>query len=173
MVTGIVAVVDDHRQTLTFANAGHPPPLLCTNDRQVFLDYAPADLPLGLFRNHPVTNYVLTLPRDALVVFYTDGITEHGRDPIAGATELLAAARRVQGRPELSAARAIAREVLKSGRGNDDAAVIGLRSTPERRGAFSPMMAAPPALPGSRLPHGPGAGDVMALTTEVPAQAVR
>ncbi len=133
IVTAIVAVVDHQRRTLTFANAGHPPPLMCTKDDQTFLTHEQADLPLGVFHNELATNHVVALPPDALVVFYTDGITEHTRDPIAGARELVAASQRAHSRPGLSAARTIAREVLKSDRGDDDAAVIGLRSLSAHR----------------------------------------
>jgi serine phosphatase RsbU (regulator of sigma subunit) len=98
-VTGIVAVVDDHAQTLTFANAGHPPPLLCTGNRHAFFAHEPADLPLGIFPHYRAVDYVVALPPDALVVFYTDSITEHDHDPIGGASELVEAARLVHDWP--------------------------------------------------------------------------
>ncbi|MGB8265446.1 MAG: PP2C family protein-serine/threonine phosphatase [Candidatus Velthaea sp.] len=130
LVTAIVALVDSRRRTLTFASAGHPPPLMSTGDRHAFLAHLPADLPLGVFPYHRAANYVLTLPSDALLVLYTDGITEHDRDPVRGEAELVEATRVVYARPELHAARAIADHVLAKKRGTDDAATIALRMMP-------------------------------------------
>jgi serine phosphatase RsbU (regulator of sigma subunit) len=133
MATAIVAIVDRRLGTLTFANAGHPPPLVLTSDGHAFLQHAPADLPLGIFAQYLAADYVIALPPDALVVFYTDGITEHQRDPIGGEAELVAAARVVHGLPEINAARAIARRVFQSSRGADDAAAVALRTLPGKR----------------------------------------
>jgi serine phosphatase RsbU (regulator of sigma subunit) len=135
IATAIVAILDHRLGTLTFANAGHPPPLVLTSDGHAFVQHAPADMPLGIFRNYRAADYVIALPANALVVFYTDGITEHQRDPVRGETELVAAARIVHGLPGINAARAIARRVFQTQRGDDDAAAIGLRTLPnEQRG---------------------------------------
>lgn len=77
LVTAIVALVDQRRRTLTFANAGHPPPLLLTSNEHAFLAHPPADLPLGVFPHLIAAAYVVAFPADALLVLYTDGITEH------------------------------------------------------------------------------------------------
>jgi serine phosphatase RsbU (regulator of sigma subunit) len=127
VVTAIVAVFDRRQRTLTFANAGHPPPLVCTRDEHAFLSHSPADLPLGVLERHHAANFVVSLPADSLLVLYTDGITEHARDPMAGETELIAAARWTYARPELDAARAVADHVLHRARGDDDAATMVLR----------------------------------------------
>jgi serine phosphatase RsbU (regulator of sigma subunit) len=127
IVTALVAVFDRRYRTLTFANAGHPPPLLCTRDRVAFLTHPPADIPLGIFERHHAADYVVALPHDALLVFYTDGITEHARDPVQGEHELIEAARWAYERPELDAARAIADRVLHTARGSDDAATMVVR----------------------------------------------
>ncbi|MGD0052028.1 MAG: PP2C family protein-serine/threonine phosphatase [Vulcanimicrobiaceae bacterium] len=130
LVTAIVAILDHRRHTLTFANAGHPPPLLMTGGSHAFLQQSTSDLPLGVFPNHSAANYVVALPADALLVFYTDGITEHDRDPVLGEAELVAAARLMYGHPEPNVARAIAQLVFAGGRGQDDAATIALRTMP-------------------------------------------
>jgi serine phosphatase RsbU (regulator of sigma subunit) len=130
IATAIVAILDRRLGTLTFANGGHPPPLVLTADGHAFLHSAPADLPLGIFPSYRAADYIIALPADALVVFYTDGITEHQRDPIRGEAELVAAARVVHGLPQINAARAIARRVFRNARGDDDAAALGLRTLP-------------------------------------------
>jgi serine phosphatase RsbU (regulator of sigma subunit) len=128
VVTAIVAVLDTSLRTLTFANAGHPPPLMLTATDHAFLAPSPADLPLGIFAHHRAADHVVAVVSDALVVLYTDGVTEHDRDPIGGERELVSAARAVYERPAFNAARAIARQVFRAGRGTDDAAAIGLRT---------------------------------------------
>ncbi|MGD0471895.1 MAG: PP2C family protein-serine/threonine phosphatase [Candidatus Velthaea sp.] len=133
IATAIVAVLDRRFGTLAFANAGHPPPLVLTADGHAFLHQPPADLPLGIFSSYLGADYVVALPADALVVFYTDGITEHQRDPVRGEADLVEAVRVVHGLPELNAARAIARRVFRTRRGGDDAAALALRTLPASR----------------------------------------
>ncbi len=134
VVTAVVAILNQDARTLTFANAGHPPPLLLTRDGFSFLQRSPADIPLGIFPHYSAADHMVLLPPDALMVLYTDGITEHRRDPIRGEVELVEAARYAHGRPDLNAACAVAQHVFARGRGDDDAAAIGLRTTPVRFG---------------------------------------
>jgi serine phosphatase RsbU (regulator of sigma subunit) len=132
MVTGVVALFDRLLQTLTFANAGHPPPLLVARAGHAFIGHPEADLPLGVFGTFRAFDHQYTLAPDSLAVLYTDGITEHDRDPIAGESELIEAARFAHARPKLNAAYAIARHVLATKRGDDDAATLALRTMPAR-----------------------------------------
>jgi serine phosphatase RsbU (regulator of sigma subunit) len=127
IVTAIVAILNLQLHTLTFANAGHPPPLLLGGGRQAFLEHPPADVPLGVFALYAAANYVVALPSDALLVLYTDGITEHERDPIRGEIELTAAAQRAYDGPGDDLARSIAMDIFRTGRGHDDAAIMALR----------------------------------------------
>lgn len=130
IVTAIVAIVDFRLRTLTFANAGHPPPLLYAAGAHAFLEHPPADLPLGVFPRFRAANYVVSLPPDALLTLYTDGVTEHARDLIRGEAELVDAARYAYARPELGAAGEIADHVFANTRGDDDAAVLAVRLPP-------------------------------------------
>jgi serine phosphatase RsbU (regulator of sigma subunit) len=127
LVTAIVAIVDCALHTLTFAGAGHPAPLLLSAAGHAFLEHRPADLPLGVFARYHAADYVISLPRDAMLVLYTDGITEHDRDPVLGEVELVEAAWFAFERPELHPARAIAHRVLAGKRGDDDVATAVLR----------------------------------------------
>jgi serine phosphatase RsbU (regulator of sigma subunit) len=129
IVTAIVAFLNQRLNTLTFANAGHPPPLLLRSGRHAFLAYPPADLPLGIARRHHAADYVIALPDDALLALYTDGVTEHDRDPVCGERDLLEAVRWAYDRSESDLADAIARRTFRSMRGTDDAAVLVLRTT--------------------------------------------
>ncbi len=127
IVTAIVAIVNRRLRTLTFANAGHPAPLMMTPILHGFLTHVKADLPLGIWPTHSATSYVVTLPDDSLFVLYTDGITEHKRDSVRGERELVAACRAAYDWPAPDLAASIARRVFHSGRGHDDAAVTALR----------------------------------------------
>ena len=73
-VTMIYAVLDPVRRTLTFANAGHPWPLLVDADggRSIPTDEG---IPLGL-RPGRYSEETVTLAPGARLLFYSDGITE-------------------------------------------------------------------------------------------------
>jgi sigma-B regulation protein RsbU (phosphoserine phosphatase) len=80
-VTMIYAVLDPERKTLTFASAGHLPPLLVDGEDTRFLP-SERGMPLGLgFGDFSETK--VSIPPGARLVFYSDGITE-ASDP-AGA----------------------------------------------------------------------------------------
>ncbi len=128
IVTAIVGFLNHRTHTLTFANAGHPPPLMMTSDRAAYLAQHPADLPLGIYRHHRAADYVVALPLDAVILFYTDGITEHDRDPVRGEIELAEAARLSYENAAGDLAHAVANRVLAHTRGDDDAAILAVRS---------------------------------------------
>jgi sigma-B regulation protein RsbU (phosphoserine phosphatase) len=75
--TAFYAVYDDETRTLTYLNAGHPPPLLLrTGGRQKWSELAGATFPLGLFEDlEPACASLPLEPGDWLVV-YSDGVTE-------------------------------------------------------------------------------------------------
>jgi sigma-B regulation protein RsbU (phosphoserine phosphatase) len=73
-VTLIYAVLDAARHTLTFANAGHLPPVLCrgADCSSVHTD---CGLPLGIF-DSDFSESQIHMDRRSSVVLYTDGIIE-------------------------------------------------------------------------------------------------
>ncbi len=84
VATAFVAILDPTQGTITYANAGHPYPILRRRDGA--LDELKAEgLPIGLRsigeEGSPVTK---RLDDATLLVFYTDGLTEATRDPLAG-----------------------------------------------------------------------------------------
>jgi PAS domain S-box-containing protein len=88
-VTAFVGVFDPIARTLTYASAGHPPPLLRDASGAVTA-LAAGGLPLGL-RVRGETTISIQLPESALLVFYTDGLIETGHDIIDGYERLVAA----------------------------------------------------------------------------------
>ena len=73
-VTLIYAVLDPVERTLTFANAGHLPPLLVTGETVKFLEHD-RGIPLGLGSGN-FSEVRTQLPKNSRLVFYSDGITE-------------------------------------------------------------------------------------------------
>jgi sigma-B regulation protein RsbU (phosphoserine phosphatase) len=73
-VTMVYAVLDPAQRTLTFANAGHPRPLLISGGSAQFLDVE-RGIPLGLAAGD-FSEVEVQLPLGSRVVFYSDGITE-------------------------------------------------------------------------------------------------
>ncbi len=75
-VTMVYAVLDPAKRTLTFANAGHPPPLLLGGISAQFLDVE-RGIPLGLGASD-FSEVEVKLAVGSRLVFYSDGITEAG-----------------------------------------------------------------------------------------------
>jgi sigma-B regulation protein RsbU (phosphoserine phosphatase) len=73
-VTMVYGVLDPVNRTLTFANAGHLPPLLISGTSSRFLDVE-RGIPLGLGRGD-FSEVEVKLPLGSRLLFYSDGITE-------------------------------------------------------------------------------------------------
>jgi PAS domain S-box-containing protein len=82
-VTAFAAVFDPVCAELTFANAGHPPPLVRRPDGTV-VELTLGDLPLGLRQRGPAEAATMSVEPGSLIVGFTDGLTEFDRDPVAG-----------------------------------------------------------------------------------------
>ena len=84
VATAFVAVIDCAAKTVSYANAGHPPPMLRMRDGSIRL-LAADGLPVGL--RHLAGSEAResdTLQDVDLMFFYTDGLTEASRDAIEG-----------------------------------------------------------------------------------------
>jgi serine phosphatase RsbU (regulator of sigma subunit) len=122
--TAIFGLFDVRRHTLVFANAGHPPPLLCGAGGAHFLDFADHDLPLGIEETlNPVLRRA-DIPESSLLIFYTDGVTEHDRKPLSGAAELHDAAIFAYNFSSLPSASVIERQMGLTNGNYDDAAIL-------------------------------------------------
>jgi hypothetical protein len=79
-VTAVYACVEPRTRTLSYASAGHPPPLLRrANGALVDLDHG--DLAIGFSRSVRYSSHRLALNAGDSVLLYTDGVTEaEGRD---------------------------------------------------------------------------------------------
>lgn len=92
IATATIALLNTRKRTMLFANAGHPPLLLASAHGTLFLEYPQPDLPLGIERGLTPAAHEVSLPAATLIVFYTDGVSESGRDLVQGAIQLSAAA---------------------------------------------------------------------------------
>jgi serine phosphatase RsbU (regulator of sigma subunit) len=77
-VTVALAVLTPQTGHICYSSAGHPPPVLCHNDRTIeFLNYGHP--PLSLFEKYDYGECEAQLNPGEKIVFYTDGISEaHG-----------------------------------------------------------------------------------------------
>ena len=128
--TALVAFYNLHTRKLTFANAGHPPPLLVNTENFHFLTYLPADITLGVEAKQEFKEHSVVVPLDALVVFYTDGFTERSHDISQGEQELVEAVHQMHAHASPQAARTIAEHIFRDKPHLDDAALMVLCTKP-------------------------------------------
>ncbi len=129
IVTAFVAVLDPATSDLTYASAGHPRPLLRRRDGD-WTELSAAGMPLGVPSKGERVTETVAMPPDAVLVLYTDGLTEATHDVTAGEERLRAALRDpgVLAAPNL--ARAIHDAVLTEG-ASDDVAIFTVRRDPD------------------------------------------
>ncbi|HEY6119095.1 MAG TPA: GAF domain-containing SpoIIE family protein phosphatase [Pyrinomonadaceae bacterium] len=96
-VTAFYGILDTGNRTLTYANAGHNPPLLLNAKGEArFIERG--GLPLGMFRDTRYHQYYHWFEAGQVLVLYTDGVTEatnpageeFGRDRLADAVRVAA-----------------------------------------------------------------------------------
>jgi serine phosphatase RsbU (regulator of sigma subunit) len=122
--TALFGLLHMRSNTLVFANAGHPPPLMATPRDTVYLEYPFADLPLGIDDSLVPALHTVTVPASTLLVFYTDGVTEHGRKALQGAAELREATIFATKFSMLPTAAVIEKQMFLAGSNGDDAAIL-------------------------------------------------
>ncbi len=117
LTTALFSFFDPNASTLVYASAGHPAPVLVRDRTATAL--SSSGIAFGVVREARFSCHQVQLRANDRVIFYTDGIVENDRDPIAGERALMAAAIDTIGAPELVAA-LIGREQ------RDDVAVVVL-----------------------------------------------
>ncbi len=110
-ITMGLAVIDTQKETVNYASAGHPPPLLC-RDGQANPMHAPQAVPLGVLEEFTFLSSQMPVSGACAIFMYTDGLIEarpEGGEPFGE----LRVARAVAGRCCLDAQR-VADELLES-----------------------------------------------------------
>ncbi len=137
-VTAFVGRIDPDRTRLTYASAGHPPPLI--RDAVSVRALELGDPPLGVWEG-PFNAYALDLSAPWLLVAYTDGLIERTGDVVAG-EQLLREVVQHGGIVHAADPAAFVRHRLIRGVVRDDTAILTLRVDRVERWRF----AAPDAL---------------------------
>jgi PAS domain S-box-containing protein len=125
------AQADTGLRTLRWSSAGHLPPLLLRPDATVqVLDTRPERL-LGAELTHPRADHELTLYPGDTVVFYTDGLVEHGRTGIDEGITRLTGQLAELGHLPLEKICDQLLDRIAVGRADDDIAILAVRCQPE------------------------------------------
>jgi serine phosphatase RsbU (regulator of sigma subunit)/anti-sigma regulatory factor (Ser/Thr protein kinase)/anti-anti-sigma regulatory factor len=138
--TAACLIVDGSAGTVTWARAGHPPPLLVTADGEGrFLEGDGAGTVLGAQGRPPFTEGSLAIEPGATLLLYTDGLVERRGELLDDglARVLDVAARHATADPGRLTSRLLA-EVLADTDQPDDVAVIAARLLPDPLGARLP-----------------------------------
>ena len=92
MVTAICGYIDPTTLEISYATAGHPPPVLARPGQpSIFLPHE--GIPLGVLPDATYRTFVTYAFNGAVMVLYTDGVIEHKRNVFEGEEELLEASR--------------------------------------------------------------------------------
>ena len=123
IVTAWVGNFDLVDHTLTYASAGHPPPLLLDLSGEVQeLDHL--TLPIGLRQSHQGHASHITLSYGSTLWLYTDGLIEASHDLLAGSKCLLETARALISSTSAHPAETIRRLVIPDGSADDVAILV-------------------------------------------------
>lgn len=137
LTTCIYGVYDSTDGTFTAASAGHPSPLLLLPDGSADYLELPAGLPLGAgsFGDGTREQTVVTLPRGATLLLYTDGLVEARDCPIdEGMGRLRQAAEDCPDDPDVLCD-TLLKAMGRDGHHDDDTALLALSvTTTERSG---------------------------------------
>ncbi len=131
MAAAIFGVIDPKTLALTYATAGHPPPVLAGPDGAAVV-CPHGGVMLGAPQSGTPCEWEMGLQPGSLLVLYTDGILEHSRDLIAAETLLLQAAALERTSASSNHAKALMRRTLRGVEHKDDVAVLTLRVDKDR-----------------------------------------
>ena len=150
MATVLYLVLDRETGEVTFASAGHPPPLVLGPEGVRFLEGG-RSVPVGAAGPTAFQETTATLPPGASLLLYTDGLVERRDVPLERRLDELAdAAGQADGGLERLCDSVLA-GVLGERRPSDDVALLAVRPHPAASDAIQLSLAAEPeSLPGLR-----------------------
>jgi integral membrane sensor domain MASE1/anti-sigma regulatory factor (Ser/Thr protein kinase) len=122
--TAMVAIMSRDLSTISYSSAGHPPPIVAGPNIPAH-SLAYGGLPFGLGMPVASETHTVALEPDAVILFYTDGLTEFKRDIERAERTVLQAVTRLVDDPHLERPAAfIQRSVMGSERPADDTALL-------------------------------------------------
>lgn len=140
IATAIAGFIDPQTRRFTYACAGHPPAVIGLPDaRASFAAYG--GVPLGATENAEYVNQSLHLPAGAMLVLYTDGLLEYGRDITGAQRSLLKATSSAVHSDMGGCAERIFRSVTHKAATPDDVAILAVRMTSSRSSVPTPRTA--------------------------------
>jgi phosphoserine phosphatase RsbU/P len=123
-VTAFLGFLEPQTGRLTYANAGHPPPVVRRRDGTVTM-LEPGDDPLGFENFNNWADKTVMLDPGSLLVLYTDGLTEARRNVLEGEQMVCGAIRSDAVANADNPAEALRRAVIPFG-SHDDVAILTL-----------------------------------------------
>jgi GAF domain-containing protein/anti-sigma regulatory factor (Ser/Thr protein kinase) len=139
-------VLDPDTLEVALVSAGHPPPLVVSQNAPVRFLEGGGGLPLGVNAEAGYEEYTTTLTRGSIVVLYTDGLVERrGRSIDDGLSALASAASRAPREPDAFVDYVIG-ELVGADARQDDVAVLAIMLDPAR---LLPLELTMPAAPES------------------------
>ena len=128
MATAAYAVFDPETGALTFATAGHLPPVLISGGEARLIDITPA-APLGAFAYSNYQERRLEVAEGDVLMLYTDGLVERRGESLTRGIDALLDSVRGAPSAEVACSRAVATLVPPEGL-DDDVAVVALQTVP-------------------------------------------
>lgn len=123
--TAVVGFVDRDCIRLTYASAGHPPPLFATSHTVPAQELSLGGLLLGYGDELDAVSHSIEISPGSVLAFYTDGLTEFSRDISSAETALRAAVAEVVGDTSVAhPAAMIQKKVLGDAPSTDDIALL-------------------------------------------------
>ena len=127
MATAAYAVFDTYTSHVSYATAGHLPPVVISGGEARALEVTPAP-PLGAFPYGRCPEHDLELQSGDMLFLYTDGLVERRGTPLNLGIEALSTAVRGARTPEEACSFAVAELVPYDGL-RDDAAIVALQNS--------------------------------------------
>jgi sigma-B regulation protein RsbU (phosphoserine phosphatase) len=75
-VTLLIGILNLKNGSLKYCNAGHNPPMLVAQNNECNALKVVPNISLGIIKDFPYQEQMLTLPNSSVLVLYTDGVTE-------------------------------------------------------------------------------------------------
>lgn len=127
MTTVLYLVFEPGADQLAMSSAGHLLPLMATPGRPAVTIDVPVDPPLGALREVSRTSSVISLPTDATLCLFTDGLVERRDEAITDGLDRLRAV--VTAAPPNSMCETVLFEMLGNQGPPDDIALLAIRRT--------------------------------------------
>ncbi len=127
MATAAYAVFDTYTSSVSYASAGHLPPIVISGAEAHALEVTPAP-PLGAFPYGRCPEHDIEIASGEMLFMYTDGLVERRAIPLTQGIETLAVAVAGARTPEAACVLAMAELVPNEGL-RDDAAIVALQNS--------------------------------------------